>query len=161
MIFMIQWRIIKKLFHFSWNCSGKSKTNISLSTQRLGNITQWLFDFVCHWQQNLHQRMMNWETRIFLYDLAGEHLVITTVSDEPSSNRKIYWMHEQMRNTDNSAVVLRTINFYSPGRYIWFFPDPPYLTKSARNCIAHSGRSIYLFNKSNKMTTNWLLYRIL
>ena len=80
--------------------------------------------------------------------------MITTVSDEPSSNRKIYWMHEQMRNTDNSAVVLRTINFYSPGRYIWFFADPTYLTKSARNCIAHSGRSIYLFNKSNKMTTN-------
>ena len=60
-----------------------------------------------------------------------------------------------MSNTDDdSNVVYRTINLYSPGRYIWFFADLPHLMKTRRNCIAHSGMSIYLFNKSDKMTTN-------
>ena len=48
-----------------------------LSTQRLGNITQWLFDFVYHWEQDLHQPMTNWETQIFLYYVTEEHFAIT------------------------------------------------------------------------------------
>ena len=42
-----------------------------------------------------------------------------------------------MSNTDDSSVVYRTINLYSPGQYILFFVDLPYLMKITRNCIAH------------------------
>ena len=70
-------------------------------------------------------------------------------------------MNEQMSNTDDSSVVYRTSNLYSPGRYIWFFADPPHLMKTIMNCITHSGTNMYLFNKSNKMTAKLLVYRIL
>ena len=80
--------------------------------------------------------------------------VIATVSVGASTNRKkFYWMHEQLSNTYDSSVVYRTINLYAPGRYMWFVADPPHLMKTTRNCIAHSGMNIYLFNKSNKMKT--------
>ena len=62
-------------------------------------------------------------------------------------------MHEQMNNTDNSCVAYRAINLYSASRCIWFIVDPPHLMKTTRKCTAHSRISIYLFNKSNKMTT--------
>ena len=42
------------------------------------------------------------------------------VSDGASPNRKIYRMHEQMSDTDDSSVVYGTINIYSTGRYIFF-----------------------------------------
>ena len=91
-----------------------------------------------------------WET-VAVLELTCKLQVIATVSDGASPNRKFYRMHEQMSNTDNSSVVYHTINLYATGRYIWFFADPPHLMKTARNCIAHSGMSIYLFNKSNKV----------
>ena len=92
-----------------------------------------------------------WEA---ILELTCKLQVIATVCDGASTNRKFYRMHEQMSNIDDdSSVVYCTINIYSPGRYIWFFADPPYLMKTTRNCIAHSGMSIYLFNKSNKMAT--------
>ena len=93
-----------------------------------------------------------WEA-VAILELTCKLQVIATVSDGALPNRKFYRMHEQMSNTDDSSVVYRTINLYSPGRYIWFFGDPSHLMKTTRNCIAHSGMSIYLFNKSNKMTT--------
>ena len=34
-----------------------------------------------------------------------------------------------------------------------FFSDPPYLMKTKRNCMVHSGMIIYLFHKPNKMAT--------
>ena len=93
-----------------------------------------------------------WEA-VAILELTCKLQVIATVSDGALPNRKFYWMHEQMSNTDDSSVVYHTINLYLPGRYIWFFGDPSHLMKTTRNCIAHSGMSIYLFNKSNKMTT--------
>ena len=94
-----------------------------------------------------------WEA-VAILELACKLQVIATVCDGASPNRKFYRMHEQISNADGDcSVVYRTINLHSPGRYIWFFADPPHLMKTTRNCIAHSGMSIYLFNKSNKMTT--------
>ena len=93
-----------------------------------------------------------WEA-VAILELTCKLQVIATVSDGALPNRKFYRMHEQMSNTDDSSVVYRTINLYSPGRYIWFFADPSHLMKTTRNCIAHSGMSICLFNKSNKLTT--------
>ena len=79
--------------------------------------------------------------------------VIATLSDGASPNGKFYQMYEEMKNTDDGSLVYHTINLYAPGQYIWFFADPPHLMKTTRNCIAHSGMSMYLFNKSNKMKT--------
>ena len=50
-----------------------------------------------------------WEV-VAVVELTCELQVIATVNDGASSNRKFYWMHEQMSNTDDSSVVLRTIN---------------------------------------------------
>ena len=101
-----------------------------------------------------------WEA-VAILELTRKLQVIATVSDGALPNRKFYQMHEEMNNPDDSSVVYRTINLYSSGWYIWIFADPPHLMKTTRNYIAHSGMSIYLFNKSNKMTTKWLAYGIL
>ena len=93
-----------------------------------------------------------WEA-VPILELTCKLQVIATASDGASPNRKFYRMHEQMSNTDDSSVVYRTINLYSPGRYIRFFAEPPHFMKTTWNCIAHSDMSIYFFNKSNKMTT--------
>ena len=93
-----------------------------------------------------------WEA-VAMLELTCKLQVIATVSHGASPSRKLYWVHEQMSNTDDSNVVYCTVNLYSPGRYIWFFADPPHFMKTTRNCIAHSGMSIYLLNKSSKMTT--------
>ena len=55
-------------------------------------------------------------------------------------------MHEQMSNTGDSSVAYRTVNLYPPGRFntLWFFADPPHSIKTTRNCVAHSGMSLYL-----------------
>ena len=101
-----------------------------------------------------------WEA-VAVLELTCKLQVIATVRVGASPNRKFYWMHERMSNTDDSSVVYRTINLYAPGRYIWFVANPPHLMKTTTNCIAHSGMNIYLFDKSNKMKTNRLVYRIL
>ena len=58
-----------------------------------------------------------WET-VAILELTCELQVTATVRDGTSPNRKFYRMHEQMSNTDDRSVVHRTINLYSPGRYI-------------------------------------------
>ena len=79
--------------------------------------------------------------------------LLASVSDGALPNRTFYRMHdEQMSNTDDSSVVYRSINLYTPGRYIWFFADPPHFMKTTRKMYT-SFRYEHLFNKSNKMTT--------
>ena len=91
-----------------------------------------------------------WEA-VAVLELICKLQVIATVSDGASPNRKFYRMHELMSSTDDSSVVYRTIDLYAPGRYIWFSADPSHFMKTTSKCIAHSGMSIYLFNKSTKM----------
>ena len=93
-----------------------------------------------------------WEA-VAVLELTCKLQVIATLSDGASPNGKFYQMYEEMKNTDDDSLVYHTINLYAPGQYIWFFADPPHLMKTTRNCIAHSGMSMYLFNKSNKMKT--------
>ena len=92
-----------------------------------------------------------WEA-VAILELTCTFQVIATVSDGASPNRKFYRVHEQMIYTDDGSAMYCAINLYSPGLYIWFFANPPHFIKPTRNCIAHSGMSIYLFKKSNKVT---------
>ena len=92
-----------------------------------------------------------WEA-VAILELTYKLQVIATVSDGALQNRKFNRMHQQMSNFDDSSVVYRAVSLYSPGLYLWFFTESLHLSKTTRNCIAHSGMSIYLCNKSNKMT---------
>ena len=58
-----------------------------------------------------------WEA-VAILELTCKLQVTATVRDGTSPNRKFCRMHEQISNTDDSSVVHRTINLYSPGRYI-------------------------------------------
>ena len=73
-----------------------------------------------------------WEA-VAILELTCKLQVTATVRDGASPNRKFYRMPEQMSNTDDSSVVHRVINLYSPGRYIWRFADPPHFMKTTRN----------------------------
>ena len=55
-----------------------------------------------------------WEALAVL-ELTFKLQVMATVCDGASPNRKFYWMHEHMSNADDSKVVSRIINLYSPG----------------------------------------------
>ena len=94
-----------------------------------------------------HQLMMQfWKAVAVLEDTCNLH-VVTAVSDEASSNRAFYRIH-QMMDTSNKHFVYRTINLYSGERYIWFFADAPHLMKTTRNCMYNSaiGKSRYMWN---------------
>jgi len=79
-----------------------------------------------------------WEA-VSILELKCKLPVIAAVSDGASPNRKFYRMHGLMDDKIGNSVVNRTINFYAPDRYIWFFADAPHLMKTFRNCIYHSG----------------------
>ena len=48
-------------------------------------------------------------------------------------------MHHLLCDNADKDVVYRTINLYSPDRFIYFFADGPHLIKTACNCLYHSG----------------------
>ena len=48
-------------------------------------------------------------------------------------------MHYLLCDNADKDVVYRTIDLYSPDRFIYFFADSPHLIKTARNCLYHSG----------------------
>ena len=76
---------------------------------------------------------------VSILELTCKLHVIATVSDGASPNRKFYQMHHLLCGNADKNVVYRTINLYSPDRFIYFFADGPHLIKTARNCLYHSG----------------------
>ena len=76
---------------------------------------------------------------VSILELTCKLHVIATVSDGASPNRKFYQMHQLLCDNADKNVVYRTINLYSPDRFIYFFADGPHLIKTARNCLYHSG----------------------
>ena len=65
--------------------------------------------------------------------------VIAATSDGASPNRSFYRMHKALDGDSGKEVCYRTINFYAPHRFIYFFSDAPHLIKTTRNCLYHSG----------------------
>ena len=65
--------------------------------------------------------------------------VIAATSDGASPNRSFYRMHKALDGDSGKEVCYRTINFYAPHRFIYFFSDAPHLIKTTRNCLSHSG----------------------
>ena len=47
-------------------------------------------------------------------------------------------MHQLLCDNADKNVVYRTINLYSPNRFIYFFADGPHLIKTARNYLHDS-----------------------
>ena len=70
--------------------------------------------------------------------------VIASTSDKASPNQKLYRLHG-----DANTLCYKTINFFAPDRYIYFFSDVPHLVKTVRNNIHSSGSGTntkYLWN---------------
>lgn len=65
--------------------------------------------------------------------------VIGATSDGASQNRKLYRLHKLLDGGTDKDVCYRTINFFAPHRYLYFFADAPHLIKTTRNCLLHSG----------------------
>lgn len=64
---------------------------------------------------------------------------MAVTSDGASPNRSFYRMHKALDRDSGKEVCYRTINFYAPHRFIYFFSDTPHLIKTTRNCLYHSG----------------------
>ena len=79
-----------------------------------------------------------WEA-VCLLELSCNLWVIAATSDGASSNRRFYRMHKSLDKNVDGDVCYRTINFYAPQRYIYFFSDAPHLVKTTRNCLYSSG----------------------
>ena len=79
-----------------------------------------------------------WEA-VRLLKLSGLK-VLSVTANGASPNRKFFRMHKASNTT--SKIVYKTRNHYSnevPGRWLFFFADPPHLIKTVRNCWSHSG----------------------
>ena len=50
-----------------------------------------------------------------------------------------YRMHSGLDDHPDADVVYKTINLFAPERYIYFIADAPYLMKTTRNALYHSG----------------------
>ena len=87
--------------------------------------------------------------------------VIAAVSDGASCNRPFIKLHRSMSNIADVDVVYRTVNLYHPSRYICFFADAPYLMKTTRNCMYHSGsgagKTSLMWNDGREIVRNHLV----
>ena len=89
-----------------------------------------------------------WEA-VCLLELSCNLWVIAATSDGASPNRRFYRMHKSLDNNADGDVCYRTINFYAPQRYIYFFSDAPHLVKTTRNCLyssEHGSNTRYFFS---------------
>ena len=98
------------------------------------------------------QIMTTFWKAISILEITWKLPIITVVSDGASPNRKFYNLHAPLDELNTKDVTYRTINFFQPKRYIWFFADAPHLLKTARNCIYHSGNGYgtqYIWKEGN------------
>ena len=83
--------------------------------------------------------------------------VCAAVNDGASPNQKFFQLHSKMVKDMECDVVYKTPNIYAPSQFIFFFPDSPYLLKTARNCLYNSAsgsRSHLMWNQGH-----YLLFR--
>lgn len=65
--------------------------------------------------------------------------VMATVADGAKCNRSFFLLHGLKKDS------YKTLNpFASEERFIHFFPDPPHLLKTARNCLASNKRKMWV-----------------
>ena len=89
-----------------------------------------------------------WEA-VSILELTVNLWVIGTCCDGASPNRRFFRLHKEIDGGANRDVVYRTVNLYSPDRFIYFFSDAPHLVKAARNCLYNSGFGLstrYMWN---------------
>ena len=79
-----------------------------------------------------------WEA-VFVLEKVCNLWVIASTCDGASPNRRFYRMHKSLDGNAADDVCYRTVNFYAPHRYIYFFSDAPHLIKTTRNCLYSSG----------------------
>ena len=66
--------------------------------------------------------------------------VVAATCDRASANLKFFQMHFGLAHDNELNVAYRTITFFSEDkRYIYVISGPPYLLKSACNCLNNSG----------------------
>ena len=81
---------------------------------------------------------------VAILELTCNLWVCAGVSNGASANRKFFSLHVGMVGEKSSAdVVYRTVNLFSPSRFIYFFSDVPHLLKTTRNCLYNSGIGKY------------------
>ena len=68
-----------------------------------------------------------WEAVMRLECLGLKVLYIT--ADGATNNRRFFKLHDP-----SSPLVHKTKNPFDPDRFVYFFSDPPHLTKTTRNC---------------------------
>ena len=84
-----------------------------------------------------------WEA-ITILEFSCKLPIIATVSDGAPPKRTFYRIHGALTGfTDNKVGYCRQ-NIFASNRYTWFFADVSHLMKTARNCIHHSGRNLYI-----------------
>ena len=86
---------------------------------------------------------------VSILELTVNLWVTGTCCDGASPKRKFFLLHKEIDGGANRDVVYRTVNLYSPDRFICFFSDAPHLVKTARNCLYNSGFGLstrYMWN---------------
>lgn len=65
--------------------------------------------------------------------------VVAATSDGAYPNRRFYRLHKELNAGAGGDLCYRTVNFYAPHHFIYFFSDAPHLVKTTRNCLKSSG----------------------
>ncbi len=76
---------------------------------------------------------------VAVLELSLSLCVCAAVNDGASPNRRFFRLHSQLAGEVDCDVVYKISNVFAPPRSIFFFPDSPYLVKTARNCLYSSG----------------------
>lgn len=78
--------------------------------------------------------------------------ITAATSDGASPNRRFYRLHKELNAGAGGDLCYRTVNFYAPHHFIYFFSDAPHLVKTTRNCLKSSGSgtcSRHMWNDGN------------
>ena len=92
-----------------------------------------------------------WEA-VYILETSCNLWVIAATSDVVSPNRRFYRLHKPLDGGADTEVCYRTINLFTPSRFLYFFSDAPHLVKKTRNCLSHSGSGSctrYMWNNGN------------
>ncbi|XP_070177740.1 uncharacterized protein [Littorina saxatilis] len=81
-----------------------------------------------------------------LLELTCKLKVIASTSDKASPNQRLYQLHGQAHQ-----VCYKTLNFYAPTRYIYFFSDVPHLIKTIRNNLFPHNAKRLLWNNGKEL----------
>ena len=78
--------------------------------------------------------------------------VVAATSDGASLNKGFYYLHKELDGNAGGDLCYRTVNFYTPHRFISFFSDATQLVKTTQNCLKSSGSDTctrYVRNSGN------------